>query len=98
MYAPTDAEQARAATLAAEASAEARRGDYARALDLLAEAERLWPELPLVFQYRANVAYLMGDHEAAIEALERAAELEPDNVAVRSNLERLCRSVAEATD
>ena len=44
VYAPTTEEQARAAALAAEASGEARRGDYARALGLLAEAERLWPD------------------------------------------------------
>ena len=50
---------------------------------------------PLVFQYRANIAYLMGDLPAAIAALERAAALEPDNVAVRTNLERLRRKAAE---
>ena len=91
VYAPTTEEQARASALAAEASGEARRGDYARALELLAEAERLWPDCPLVFQYRGNVAYLMGDLPAALAALERAAALEPDNLAVRTNLERLRR-------
>lgn len=96
VYAPTTEQQARAAALAAEASGEARRGDYPRALDLLAEAERLWPDCPLVFQYRANVTYLMGDLEAAISALERAAALEPGNVAVRTNLERLRRRLAAA--
>ena len=95
VYAPTTEQQARAAALAAEASGEARRGDYPRALELLADAERLWPDFPLVFQYRANVAYLMGDLEAALAALERAAALEPDNVAVRTNLERLRRKVAQ---
>jgi len=95
VYAPTTEEQARAAALAAEASGEARRGDYPRALELLAEAERLWPDCPLVFQYRANVSYLMGDLEAALAALERASALEPDNVAVRTNLERLRRKIAQ---
>ena len=94
VYAPTTEQQARAAALAAEASGEARRGDYPRALELLAEAEQLWPDCPLVFQYRANVAYLMGDHLAALAALERAAALEPDNAAVRANLERLRRKLA----
>jgi len=95
VYAPTTEDQTRAAALAAEASGEARRGDYPRALELLAEAERLWPECPLVFQYRANVAYLMGDLPGAVAALERAAALEPDNVAVRTNLERLRRKIAQ---
>jgi Flp pilus assembly protein TadD len=40
----------------------------------------------------------MGDLEAALGALERAAELEPDNVAVRTNLERLRRRIAQPTD
>jgi Flp pilus assembly protein TadD len=66
-----------------------------RALELLAGAEKLWPDFPLVFQYRANVAYLMGDYSTALVALERAAALEPDNVAVRTNLERLRRKIAQ---
>ncbi len=36
-----------------------------------------------------SVAYLMGDLEAGIAALERALELEPDNALFRANLERL---------
>ena len=95
VYAPRTTDQARAAALAAEASGEARKGDYPRALELLAEAEQLWPDLPLVYQYRANVCYLMGDPKGALAALERAAELEPDNMAVRANLERLRRKLAE---
>jgi Flp pilus assembly protein TadD len=43
----------------------------------------------LVHQYRSNVAYLAGDREGAIRALERALALEPDNALFRSNLARL---------
>ncbi len=39
--------------------------------------------------YRSNVAWLMGDGAAATAALRRAAELEPDNLLYRTNLERL---------
>jgi hypothetical protein len=42
-----------------------------------------------VYQYRSNVAYLMGDREAAIEALRRGLEAEPDNALFRENLKRL---------
>jgi len=96
VYAPATPEQRRAAALAAQASAAARVGDYPRALALLEEAEGLWPDCPMVFQYRANVDYLMGDLPAAVKALERAAALEPDNVAVRTNLERLRRKLEES--
>ena len=50
-----------------------------------------------VFQYRANVAYLMGDRAAAKAALTRALALEPDNALFRSNLERLEREAATPT-
>ena len=43
----------------------------------------------LIYQYRSNVAYLMGDHETAITAPEKALELEPGNALFRTNLERL---------
>jgi predicted AlkP superfamily phosphohydrolase/phosphomutase/Flp pilus assembly protein TadD len=82
-------EQARALELAERASDAARRGDYPQALADLAQAERLAPRLALVHQYRANVAYLMGDQRAARVALEKALEIEPDNLLYRQNLERL---------
>ncbi len=53
------------------------------------EAERAAPEFVLTYQYRSNVAYLMGDREAAVAALEKALEIEPDNALFRANLERL---------
>jgi hypothetical protein len=43
----------------------------------------------LVYQYRSNVAYLKGDTAAAIDALEKALALEPDNALFRTNLRRL---------
>ncbi len=58
-------------------------------MEQLDEAQRIAPRLALVQQYRSNVAFLQGDREAAIAALERALELEPDNALFRTNLERL---------
>ncbi len=55
----------------------------------LDEAEKVAPNYALVYQYRANVAFLMGDRAAAIAALKKALEIEPDNALYRTNLQRL---------
>jgi tetratricopeptide (TPR) repeat protein len=81
--------------LAERASSAARRGDYDGAMKQLDEAERLAPELALVYQYRSNVTFLRGEREAAITALERALELEPDNALFQTNLERLRKAPAK---
>jgi len=44
------------------------------------EASRLAPRLALIYQYRSNVAYLKGDTRAAVAALKKGLEIEPDNV------------------
>ena len=81
----------RAMELADEASRLARRGDYPGAMKLLDEASRLAPRLALVYQYRSNVAYLAGDTHAAVAALKKGLEIEPDNVLFRENLKNLQR-------
>jgi Tfp pilus assembly protein PilF len=73
------------------ASEAARRGDYAGAMAQLDEAQHIAPRYPPVYQYRSNVAFLRGDRKAAIQALQKAIELEPDNALFRVNLERLQR-------
>src|SRR5262249_25518901 len=83
---PRPAAEQRAAALAEQARDVAQRGDFAGARRRLAEAERLAPRLALVYQYEANVAYLMNDRPAAIAALKKALALEPDNALFRSNL------------
>lgn len=82
-------EHSRALTLAEDAAAAAKRGDYPAALKLLDEAENVAPELPLVYQYRSNVSYLAGDIDGAIRALERGLAIEPDNVLFKENLKTL---------
>jgi tetratricopeptide (TPR) repeat protein len=84
----SDAEK-RAFALAQDASQAARRGDYAHAMKMLDDAERLAPRYVLVYQYRSNVAYLAGQPKVAIAALEKALALEPDNALFKANLERL---------
>jgi predicted AlkP superfamily phosphohydrolase/phosphomutase len=84
-------QETRATELADEASRLARRGDYAAAMRLLDEASRIAPRLALVYQYRANVAYLKGDTPAAVAALKRGLEIEPDNLLFRENLKNLQR-------
>jgi Tfp pilus assembly protein PilF len=63
-------------------------------MQTLDEAARVAPRSARVYQYRANVAYLMGDRTAAKAALERALEIEPDNALFRANLDRLEREGA----
>jgi tetratricopeptide (TPR) repeat protein len=90
----TEAEK-RAAQLAETAGQAARRGDYAGALKSLAEAEKAAPRYVLTYQYRSNVAYLMGDVPGAIRALEKALEIEPDNALFKNNLTRLREQAAK---
>ena len=84
-------QETRALEMADQASRLARRGDYAGAMQLLDEASRVAPRLALVYQYRANVAYLKGDTPSAVAALKRGLEIEPDNVLFRENLKNLQR-------
>lgn len=86
---PASGDAKRALELAEQASAAARRGDYGGAMQLLDDAEKLAPDVALIHQYRANVAFLMGDRERARAALRRALEIEPDNALFRTNLEKL---------
>jgi predicted AlkP superfamily phosphohydrolase/phosphomutase/Flp pilus assembly protein TadD len=87
--APTTDAERRAVVLARQSAELARRGDYDEAMARLDEAERIAPTYALIQQYRSNVAYLMGDRDAAVAALEKGLELEPDNALFRKNLERL---------
>ncbi len=86
---PTSEAEAEASRLVQEASQAARKGNYEEAMRLLDEAEQAAPGYVLTYQYRSNVAYLMGDVEAAVAALEAGLEIEPDNALFRTNLERL---------
>ena len=86
---PNDAAESRARELADEASTAARKTDYPRAVALLDEAAKVAPGYVLVHQYRANVAFLMGDREGAKQALRAALEIEPDNALFQRNLETL---------
>jgi tetratricopeptide (TPR) repeat protein len=78
-----------AAVIAERAAEAARRGDYPASMKQLDEAERIAPRFARVYQYRSNVAFLMGDRDRAIQALRKALEIEPDNALFRTNLERL---------
>ena len=86
---PASANEREAARLAEAASQAARRGNYQEAMRQLKQAERIAPRYTLVYQYQSNVAYLMGDRKAAIAALRRGLELEPDNALFKNNLKEL---------
>ena len=86
---PKGQHERRADALARSASDQAKRGDYGGALATLDQAASIAPEYALVYQYRANVAFLMQDTDAAISAMQKAVALEPDNALYRVNLDRL---------
>lgn len=86
---PGTAAERLAAAMCERAADAARRGDYPTALAALDEATRVAPAYSRVYQYRANVAFLMGERAAGIAALEKALALEPDNALYRHNLEAL---------
>ena len=83
-----EAEQ-RAAQLVQQAAEAAKRGDYPGANQMLDEAEAIAPRYVLVHQYRSNVAYLSGDIDGAIRAIEKGLSIEPDNQLFRTNLAHL---------
>jgi tetratricopeptide (TPR) repeat protein len=80
--------------LAAQAAEAAKRGSFDTAMSLLDEAQALAPDHAILYQYRSNVAYFMGDREAAIRALEKGLELEPDNALFSENLRTLNEQAA----
>jgi predicted AlkP superfamily phosphohydrolase/phosphomutase len=84
----TEAEK-QAYALADQASQAARRGAYADAMKKLDQAQKIAPRFALLYQYRSNVAYLMGDRAGAVAALEQGLRIEPDNVLFKENLRRL---------
>jgi tetratricopeptide (TPR) repeat protein len=87
--APRNDAERLAAKMAEKASLAARKGDYKTAMAELDEAQRIAPNYALVYQYRANVAFLMNDVQQAIAALRKGLEIEPDNALFRANLDRL---------
>jgi predicted AlkP superfamily phosphohydrolase/phosphomutase/Flp pilus assembly protein TadD len=89
VHAPRTPQEREAAQLAEQASQAARRANYAEARRLLDAAEKVAPNYVIVHQYRANVAYLSGDRNGAIRALERALQLDPGNALFETNLARL---------
>ena len=86
---PRTSAEEEAAKLADSARNAAVRGAYAEAMGLLEQAEELAPDSVVVLQFKANVAYLAGDLDAAQKALEKALEIEPDNALFKNNLEQI---------
>ena len=93
---PRSEAEKQATALAEEAAAAARRGDYAAAERKLDEAAKTAPKLALVYQYRANVAYLRGDTAGAAAALEEGLRIDPGNALFAENLRRLRQTPSAA--
>ncbi len=78
-----------AALMTEKAQQAAKSGDYKGAMEQIKEAERTAPDYAIVYQYKANVAFLMKDFETARAALQKGLELKPDDVLFRANLKKL---------
>jgi tetratricopeptide (TPR) repeat protein len=61
-------------------------GQLAAAASAYDTAIARWPEEPLAFLGRGNVAYAAGDFESATDKYLRAIQLAPDHAAARNNL------------
>lgn len=83
---PTHAEPARYLEAAAGLEAAGQRQAAAAAYEA---AIARWPEEPIAWLGRGNVAQAAGDQPAAADAYLRAIELDPGNVAARNNLAQL---------
>lgn len=79
-----DPEQA-ARALAESAARAAKAGRLEEASSLVDAALELAPHLALLHQYRANLRVLRGNEAGAIEAMQRALELDPNNPLYRKN-------------
>ena len=85
-------QKTRAYALADAARAATESGSLPKAAALLSEARRLAPDVGLIYQYQANVAYLAGDRHEAARLLEQALQLEPDNPLLKTNLAAATRA------
>ena len=82
-------EERQALALCDQARESAKRGGFDEAARIIERAVELAPRSAVVLQYRSNIAYLRGDYETAIDSLENALEIEPDNILFQRNLRRL---------
>ncbi len=62
---------------------------YDKALQVLAEAERINPDFAMTYVYRGNVFEVTGDPQRAAQQYQRALELEPTNELARAGMTRL---------
>ena len=62
---------------------------YDKALEVLAQAERINPDFAMTYVYRGNVYEVTGDLQHAAQQYQRALELEPTNELARAAITRL---------
>lgn len=66
----------------------AKQGDFTRALDALAQAEKIRPQFAMTYFYRGNIHQARGEWDAAIAQFQKAAALDPND---RSALDAIAR-------
>ena len=88
-HAAADDAEREAHAIARDAQRDARRGDFEAAWTKIETAVRTAPECALAYHYKANIAYLRGDHRGAIAALSSALRIDPDNEFYKVSIEKL---------
>ncbi len=66
----------------------AKQGDFDRALEALAEGEKVNPRFAMLFVYRGNIMLGRKNWDAAVAEYEKAVAIEPNEASARQGLER----------
>ncbi len=65
-----------------------KQSNFERALEVLAQAEKLDPRFSITFVYKGNVHMARKEWDLAVEAYKKAVEIEPDEAMGRQGLQQ----------
>lgn len=74
----------------------AKQADYDRALEALAEAEKINPRYSMIFVYRGNIFMARKDWSAAAAEFQKALVIEPGDTAAKQGFDRASAAAARA--
>lgn len=75
---------------------QAKQGQPDRALEALAEAERIDPRFPMLYVYRGNIHFARRQFDDAVAQYQRAVDLAPNEPSARQGLQRAKAAAARA--
>ncbi|MEO6759952.1 MAG: tetratricopeptide repeat protein, partial [Saprospiraceae bacterium] len=70
----------------------AKTGDYDKALEALAQGEKLNPRFPMIFVYRGNVHMARKEWDLAVVEFQKALSVEPNDESARQGLQKATAS------